>query len=61
MTNLMVLDPTHEADAADFVLPERLKTLTGKSIGFVSNGKQGTGRFFDALELELVRLGVSRV
>ncbi len=48
-----VLDPSHEDDAVELVLADRLPTLTGATIGIVSNGKQGTGRFFDALAHEL--------
>lgn len=49
-----VLDPTHEAVAAEFALAERLDSLRGATIGIVSNGKQGTRRFFDALARELI-------
>lgn len=49
-----VLDPTHGADAQNFDLAQRLKTLDGATIGVISNGKQGTRPFFDALERELL-------
>ena len=53
---LEVLDPTHDdgRDAdAPVALAERLDSLAGVTIGIVSNGKQGTRRFFDALATEL--------
>lgn len=46
---LQVLDPTHESDFERFVAPNRLDQISGKRIAMISNGKQGTGRFFDAL------------
>lgn len=49
-----VLDPTHEAESAPFALAERLVSLEGATIGIVSNGKQGTRRFFAALARELI-------
>ncbi|MFT7598291.1 MAG: hypothetical protein ACI8TP_001212 [Acidimicrobiales bacterium] len=49
-----VLDPTHGTDAQPFALAERLDSLEGAVIGIVSNGKQGTRRFFDALAKELI-------
>ena len=57
-----VLDPTHEADQAEFAMAERLSSLDGAVIGVISNGKQGTGRFFDALADELTdRYGAAEV
>jgi hypothetical protein len=50
---LQVLDPTHEANVAGLVPPPRLNTLAGKTVGVISNGKQGTKRFFAAIEVEL--------
>ena len=53
---LEVLDPTHDdGRSADdpVALAERLDSLAGATIGIVSNGKQGTRRFFDALAKEL--------
>ena len=50
---MQVLDPTHEANLAGFVPPPRLDTLAGKTVGVISNGKQGTKRFFAAIEAEL--------
>jgi len=59
-----VLNPSYDdgAATADFALAERLPTLQGATVGIVSNGKQGTGRFFDALAAELIeRHGVAEV
>lgn len=57
-----ILDPTHGDDAAEFALAARLPTLEGATIGIISNGKQGTRRFFDALATELTdRYGVAEV
>lgn len=51
-----VLDPTHDdglpTDDSP-ALAERLESLAGVTIGIISNGKQGTRRFFDALAAEL--------
>ena len=49
-----VLDPTHGAPTQNFDLAQRIETLDGATIGVISNGKQGTRPFFDALERELV-------
>lgn len=57
-----VLDPTYGDATAEFALAERLQSLEGAVVGVVSNGKQGTVRFFDALERELVEhYGVATV
>lgn len=48
-----VLDPTHGDDNNEFARAERLPSLEGATIGVISNGKQGTRRFFDALATEL--------
>jgi hypothetical protein len=45
-----VLDPTHEKKAAALKVAPRLTSLMGKTVGFVSNGKEGTKGFFAALE-----------
>jgi hypothetical protein len=56
------LDPTHEGDASEFARADRLTTLEGATVGLISNGKEGTRRFFESLEHELVqRHGVARV
>ncbi len=57
-----ILDPTYDQPAAGTVLAERLQTLDGVTIGVISNGKQGTNRFFDALRESLMeRHGVADV
>ncbi len=43
-----VLDPTYGESHEPFQPSPRLSSLAGTTIGIVSNGKQGTGRFFDA-------------
>ena len=45
-----VLDPTYGDDAEAFSEAERPDSLSGLTIALLSNGKQGTGMFFDALE-----------
>ena len=52
--SIEILDPTHEAGSRDFVLARRLAALEGATVGIVSNGKQGTKRFFDAFAQGLV-------
>ena len=57
-----VLDPTYGEAAEPFSLASHLPTLEGAVIGIVSNGKQGTRPFFDALAAELItRFGVADV
>lgn len=51
--SIEILDPTYEERNQDFVASGRLPSLAGTTIGIVSNGKQGTGRFFDALAAHL--------
>jgi hypothetical protein len=41
-----ILDPTHEADATAFEQPTWPATLAGATVGFISNGKEGTRGFF---------------
>ena len=45
-----VLNPTFEEDAATFDFAPRIDTLSGKKVGFISNGKEGTLGFFTHLE-----------
>ena len=45
-----VLDPTAEKTAPLGQLAPRLDTLRGKTVGFISNGKEGTKGFFTHLE-----------
>lgn len=47
---LRVLDPTNEMRAAGGRLAARPSSLKGKTIGFISNGKEGTKRYFTQLE-----------
>lgn len=57
-----VLDPTYDEGDQGFSAATRLTTLEGATVGIVSNGKQGTGRFFDAFAERLEREhGVARV
>lgn len=50
---LEVLDPTWGDGAAPFAPAAPLGSLQGAVVGVVSNGKQGTRAFFDALAAEL--------
>jgi hypothetical protein len=52
--SIEVLDPTHGDGADPFEPAPRLDSLAGATIGIISNGKQGTRRFFDALAAELI-------
>ena len=45
-----VLDPTPEKAPPVGQLAPRLATLEGKTIGFISNGKEGTKGFFAHLD-----------
>ena len=45
-----VLDPTPEKSAPVGQLAPRLDTLAGKTVGFISNGKEGTKGFFAHLD-----------
>ncbi len=57
-----VLDPTYGEDGEPFRPATRPPDLSGATVAFVSNGKQGTVPFFDALERELRdRHGVAEV
>ena len=47
---IRVLDPTTEKAARAGRAAPRLDTLRGKTIGFISNGKEGTKGFFAHLE-----------
>jgi hypothetical protein len=48
--DLEVLDPTNETIPPIGQPAPRLTTLTGKTVGFISNGKEGTKGFFAHLE-----------
>jgi len=59
---LRVLDPTNEMQVAGGRLAERLPSLQGKTVGFISNGKEGTTGYFTHLERMLREdLGVADV
>lgn len=48
--NLRVLDPTNETAPAVGRLAPRSASLVGATVGFISNGKEGTRGFFAHLE-----------
>ncbi len=50
---IRVLDPTNEAKPPLGALAPRLATLAGTTVGFISNGKEGTKGFFAHLERQL--------
>jgi len=57
-----VLDPTHEKAESGIKLASRLSSLAGQTVGFISNGKEGTKAFFAELERALrEQLGVKDV
>lgn len=59
---MRVLDPTFEQAAAGFTPSPRLEELRGKTVGIISNGKEGTAHFFAHLEAVLrSRYGVADV
>jgi hypothetical protein len=59
---LRVLDPTHETKAAGSRPAERPSSLRGKTVGFISNGKEGTKGYFAQLERLLrAEFGVAEV
>ena len=47
---LRVYDPTHEMKSAGIQAAQRLSTLQGKTVGFISNGKEGTKGYFAHLD-----------
>ena len=47
---MIVLDPTNETKAAGGQPAMRPTTLQGKTVGFISNGKEGTKGYFVELE-----------
>lgn len=60
--SIEILDPTFGDNVQEFAAAARLETLAGLTVGIVSNGKQGTRPFFDALEDALVNnYGVAEV
>ncbi len=59
---LRVLDPTNEAKVPGGRPAVRPSTLRGKTVGFISNGKEGTKGYFAQLERMLREdLGVADV
>lgn len=59
---LEVLDPTYGEERNEFAAAPRLSSLRGAVVGVISNGKQGTRPFFDALARELTdTYGVAEV
>jgi hypothetical protein len=60
--DLQVLDPTNETIPPVGQPARRLTALTGKTVGFISNGKEGTKGFFAHLEQMLrAEFGVADV
>jgi hypothetical protein len=59
---LRVFDPTNEMKVAGIKLAARPSSLQDKTVGFISNGKEGTKGYFTHLE-RLLRedLGVAEV
>lgn len=59
---LRFLNPSHEAEAQAFARAPWPESLAGATVGFISNGKEGTKGFFTHLEALLRdRLGVAEV
>ena len=59
---LQVLDPTNETTPPVGLRAPRLASLAGKTVGFISNGKEGTTGFFAHLDRMLrEQLGVAEV
>ena len=45
-----ILDPTHETEPIGGEAPARLESMEGRTVGVVSNGKEGTKAFFAHME-----------
>ena len=59
---IRVLDPTNETVAAGWQPAPRPASLAGATIGFISNGKDGTKGYFSHLERRMrSELGVAKV
>jgi hypothetical protein len=59
---LRVFDPTHEMKAAGIQPAPRPASLQGKTVGFITNGKEGTKGYFTHLERLLhAEMGVADV
>ena len=41
-----ILDPTHETEPIGGEAPARLDSMEGRTVGVISNGKEGTKAFF---------------
>lgn len=60
--NFRVLDPTAEKAPPSGQAAPRLGSLEGKTVGFISNGKEGTKAFFGHLDKMLrEEFGVANV
>jgi hypothetical protein len=60
--SFQVLDPTNETVAPSGQLAARTGSLRGKTVGFISNGKEGTKGFFANLDRMLRQeFGVAEV
>jgi len=59
--DLQVLDPTNETIPPLGQPAPRLASLAGTTIGFISNGKEGTKGFFAHLDTMLRDAGVAHV
>jgi hypothetical protein len=59
---IRVFDPTNEMKVAGVQQAPRLSSLRGKTVGFITNGKEGTKGYFTHLD-RLLRedLGVAEV
>jgi hypothetical protein len=59
---IRVLDPTNEMKVAGIKAAERPSSLEGKTVGFISNGKEGTKAYFAHVDRMLrEELGVGEV
>ena len=59
---IRLLDPTNEMKAAGLAAAPRPASLAGKTVGFISNGKEGTKGYFAHLDRMLrEELGVAEV
>jgi hypothetical protein len=59
---IRVLDPTNEMKAAGVAAAPRPVSLAGKTVGFISNGKEGTKAYFAHLDRMLRdELGVAEI
>ena len=59
---IRLLDPTNEMKAAGSEPAPRPASLAGKTVGFISNGKEGTKGYFTQLDRMLrEELGVANV